>query len=256
VLTKSEYCFCGLALGEFYHSLALDLAKNLEKEAPGIPFLVLTDEPKSFTEVDNVIAIEHHHKFGYRPYNDKVFVLEEALKRFVIAILVDVDTRIKGKIEEAVISPWTTGITATSRALIEHTKKYNPDDLSHLLKLAKKLNLDPDRVQWVGESLVIIRKDDGKEKEFLEMWKKLARYWDIHGLVAKDGSLIGLASASVGWDVSHNYWQDLKKSLEHFDVQRSRSPDNWYQSSKKAWNYRLRIFLTKLSTFLNPELLP
>ena len=150
MLTKSEYCFCGLALGEFYHSLALDMAKNLEKEAPSIPFVVLTDEPKSFTEVDNVIAIEHHHKFGYRPYNDKVFVLEEALKQFVVAILVDVDTHTKGKIEEAVIRPWTPGITAASRPLIEHTKKYNPDDLPHLFKLAKKLDLDLGRVQWVA----------------------------------------------------------------------------------------------------------
>jgi len=55
----NSYCFCGLALGKKYRSCAVNVARDLEKYHPGIQYLILTDEPRDFQDLSNVIAIKH-----------------------------------------------------------------------------------------------------------------------------------------------------------------------------------------------------
>ncbi|GBF80711.1 hypothetical protein [Aphanothece sacrum] len=235
-----DCCLCGLALGSPYRQLARTLSQDLAEKAPNLSFVVLTDNPREFGNLNNVIAIQHNHYFGYRPYNDKVFVLEAALERFSVAIQVDVDITLTENILEKINQPWPPGITAMSQNLLEHTQKNNIGDISSIEKLAQKLDLRLEEVRWVGEHMFIIKRDNGKEKEFFALWKKLAYYWDIHKLGAKDGTLIGLAGAKVGWQISFEHWQPLNQCLEHFDVHLQLK----YSKLKEfldRWSYRSRI---------------
>ena len=247
-----DCCFCSLALRAPYRKLALRLSEDLAERVPGVPFVVLTDAPKEFCGVDNVIAIRHTHHFGYRPYNDKVFVLEEALKRFSVAIQIDVDTRITQSISEKINKFCLPGIAGCSKGLLEHTKKNNPKDFEKIERIADKLGLRLEGVRWVGEHMFVLRRDNGKEKEFFAMWKKLARYWDIHKLGAKDGTLIGLAAASVGWNISSEHWQDLNACLEHLDIHRQQKPGEIKMFLDK-WNYRLRILGVRFFSLADRE---
>jgi hypothetical protein len=255
VNVMSDRCLSGLALGQYYRELALDLSRDLARTLPDFPLLLLTDGPETFAGAENVIPIRHRHHFGYRPYNDKVFAIEEALKRFSIVVQIDIDTRIVGDIREPLARDWLPGLTARTENLLEHTERYNPGDLSGLNTLAGKLGIDLARSRWVGEAMFVVREDRGREKAFVQTWKKLARYWDIHRLSAKDGTLIGLSAASVGWDIADSHRRDLDECLDHFDAHK-RTVDTNYGLFKKKWDYRSRIWRTKLSSLLQPDLLP
>jgi hypothetical protein len=73
----------------------------------------------------------------------------------------------------------------------------------------------------------------------------LAHYWDIHKLGAKDGTLIGLAAASVGWQVSEEYWHELNESLVHMDIHRQLK-DSSSSQLKKQWLYRLKVLRSRM----------
>jgi hypothetical protein len=247
-----DCCFCSLALGATYRGLALKLSQDIAQKAPGISLIILTDNPKDFVGIDRVIAIHHKHCFGYRPYNDKVFVLEAALQRFSVAIQIDVDIEFTQNILKKITQPWSEGITGRSESLLTHTDKNNSRDLPHIKKLARKLDLCLEDVTWIGEHMFVVRRDNGREKIFLSLWKKLAFYWDIHKLGAKDGTLIGLAAAKAGWNVSLEYWQELNSCLAHFDVhhqiQYGRKKNEW-----DKWSYRVRRMRAQLLALREPD---
>jgi hypothetical protein len=239
-----EYCFSALALGAAYRKLAVNLATNLKDKAPGVNLILATDAPQELEGISNIIAIRHSHRFGYLPYNDKVFALEEALKRYPIAIQTDVDLTFTTDISAQLEVSWLPGITARSEPLLAHTERYNSADLNRIKKLAQKLDIAIEKAFWVGEHLFVVRADGEKEKEFLNTWKKLAGYWDIHKLGAKDGTPIGLAAASVGWSIQDNYWQELDNRLVHLDFHRQLRESEW-SLQRRQWDYRLRILRSR-----------
>lgn len=246
----SEYCFSALALGAAYRKLAVDLAANLRDKAPGINLVLATDAPHELEGIPNIIAIRHKHRFGYRPYNDKLFALEEALKHYPIVIQADVDLTFTTDISLQLQAPWLPGITARSEPLFLHTEKYNGNDLNHLPKLAQKFNFPLEETCWVGEHLFVIRADGGKAQEFINCWKKLAIYWDVHKLSSGDGTPIGIAAASVGWSVQDTYWRELDNCLIHTDFHHQVRESSW-SLSQRRWYYRFRILRSRVDALLN-----
>src|SRR5690349_3553463 len=100
----SNLCFCTLAVHEQYRRRA----RLLCADAPTVPWIVLTDEPADFCDLD-VRAIRHDpvgpmaidfltslpptgNGRGRPAYHDKRFVLQTALQHFDTAIFVDADT--------------------------------------------------------------------------------------------------------------------------------------------------------------------
>lgn len=59
---------------------------------------MLTDHPAIFKGLDNVQAF-HHRKKSVLGYNDKLCVMNEALRRFSTAVFIDADTRILGPVK-------------------------------------------------------------------------------------------------------------------------------------------------------------
>ncbi len=248
----SDCCFSAVALGAPYRKLAVELSKTLTTQAPGVKLFLATDAPQDFDGIKNIVAIPHRHRFGYRPYNDKLFALEAALQQYPIAIQTDVDSTFVSDIQPKLAVPWQPGVTGRSESLLSHTQNYNQGDLPHVQQLAQKLNVSLEQAQYVGEHMFVVRADGGKEKDFINCWKELAHYWDINKLGAKDGTLIGMSAGYVGWTVRDTYWRDLDQCLKHIDVHRQIKETNWHRS-KRQWMYRLRILRSRLHALKNPD---
>ena len=101
--------------------------------------------------------------------------------------------------------------------------------------LASKLNISLDGANWIGESLYIITKDDGKEKEFLKAWDIIAKYMELHGFHGGDGNAMGLAAAKVNLNINLNQepYISLRKITKHQDASYIK------KSFLEKWNLRI-----------------
>lgn len=196
--SNRDFCFCTLALGKNYRALALELAKDIEKYSPSTIFLILTDRPDDFKNIDNVVAFKHQPE-SIKFYHDKRFVIEKAMLFFNTCIFLDADMRILEPIPNNI--EWLPGITArTGSNIIKHNQRKN-ENLKTIDKVAKKLDLDLDRVKFVHEFLFVVKRDRGKELEFLKQWETIGRYFELKGIYAGEGNAIGLAAAKANFPV-------------------------------------------------------
>ena len=236
---KENFCFCTLALGAKYRKLAINLAVDLERYGKGIQLVVGTDNIQNFQAQKNIILIRIERRSILHCYNDKRIILEKSLSLFNSAIYIDADTQIIQSIPNQIDFP--AGIVGCYRDFTTHVNKYRPQDLGKLQNLAHKLNISLQNVNWIGEALFIVTRDNGKEQEFLTLWQKMALYLELRGMHAGEGNIMGLAAAKVGWQVSKNEWNILKDSVKHLEASRdSRKSRLWQQLTRRiGYHYRL-----------------
>ncbi len=201
-----EFCFCTLALGQSYRSLASLLAKDLEQHSPGTFLVVLTDKPQDFRTQANVLAFFHRQQSVY-PYHDKRFVIAKALSLSNSCIFVDADMRILSSVPQSL--EFLQGLKG--RVCIGMSKHYeramngtgSPKlcrEFKVVDKAIQKLGLDlkDKNLRFVFEYLFSVTRDSGRELEFLKQWEALAHYFELNGIHDGEGSVIGLAAAKAG----------------------------------------------------------
>lgn len=247
----ANFCFCTLALRKKYQQLTKTLAEDLQKYAPLTKIVVGTDAPQYFDNVPNVIAFKHNQKSILHCYNDKRFVLAESLKLFPTAIFIDADTRLIESLPDNL--DFSTGIVGCNQSLVEHNKKYRPRDFPNLIKVSEKLGISSEGVKWIGESLFIVTRDEGKEQEFLEWWGKIALYLEMKGMHSGEGSIMGIAAAKVGWTVdTSEAWLILKNKTNHLDASyQSPVKKDFWQPIQKRLGYHYRLNLARLNALKN-----
>jgi len=205
---EPEFCFCSLALGQKYRSLALLLAKDIEKYSPHTSFIVLTDHPSDFNQQSNVRAFKHRQQ-GVLCYHDKRFVIAKALSMFNSCIFIDADMRILAPVPQDMEWVRIPGLTARVCEFMpeRYAKVFDRTanvKLCREFKVTEKatekfnLELENDQVKFVYEFLFAITKDSGKEIDFLNYWDVLARYFELNGIYDAEGNAIGLAAAKAG----------------------------------------------------------
>lgn len=237
--TNKRFCFCTLALGEKYRLLTKQLSQDLEQYAPGTLLVVGTENPNFFKSISNVYAFQLKQKGILHCYHDKRFVLEKALSQYSTAIAIDADTRIIDKVPTHI--EWMPGFTGCSRNILEHVKRRNPERLPTIEILANKLNLSLENVSWVGESLMIVSKDNGKETEFFQQWGKIGSYLELKGIHAGSGNAIGLAAAKIGWTIHEHGWQELQSVTKHLDAAYQKKSESLWNNLKRRWGYHYRL---------------
>lgn len=238
--THKSFCFCTLALGHRYRLMAKQLASDLETFSPETLLIIGTEQPQDFKNNPNTVAFEQHQTGILKCYHDKRFVLKKALETFNSAIFIDADTRIIGEIPN--FDDYEVGITAHHENLIAHTSRYSNQNLPIFQKLASKLDIELDNVEWVADSLFVITKDRGKEAAFFEAWELIANYLELHGIHSGVGRVLGLASQKIGWNISVNEaWKIINQNTQHFDASdQSVSSSSWKKLQKRlAYHYRL-----------------
>ncbi|NEP90615.1 MAG: hypothetical protein F6K18_29465 [Okeania sp. SIO2C2] len=244
---QNFFCFCTLALGQRYRDISKELAKDLEINAPGISLVIYTEKPDDFSSYKNVMAFQHYQQGILHCYNDKRFLCQKAISLFPVAIYIDADTRILESLPEDI--EWKAGLTGPQKNLVEHVSKYRASSLPILKKLADKLNISDDSFNnssWIGESLFIIVRDNGKEIEFLETWGKVSRYAELKGMHAGEGSLMGLAAAKVGWVINSEAWEKISGITQHWDASRSKSKVTSWDNLQKRMGYHYRLNKTRI----------
>lgn len=240
--TNTSFCFCGLALGKKYRECAIDVAKDLQKYHPGVTYLILTDRPKDFQDLPNILAIKHTQQSIMFPYHDRRFVFKEALSRFEMAIQIDTDIRLLKPLNFPDELTTLTGILGRTTNLKEHLKKYQPDNFPYYQKIAHKLDLVFEDVSYVGEFIFAVVRNNGKEMNFIEHWGTIAKYLELNKLHGADGPAIGLAAAKAGLPVIHSDWSsDIEKNfVEHLKFSSGKNKPN--KSFFEQLQFRLKYY--------------
>ncbi|MBK4729823.1 hypothetical protein JJD41_08085 [Oxynema sp. CENA135] len=242
-----NFCFSTLALGEKYRGLARELIGDLEKYCPAVSLYIYTDDPQSFSGKYGIkiFGFKHRKKGILHCYHDKRFVIEKALVDFATVIHIDADSRIVNPVEAIAFPP---GITGNHENLIEHVTRNNPQQLKYMQQLADKLDLDLEKVDWIGESAFVVRRDFGKEIEFVKTWGEIGTYLELHGIHSGSGNAIGLAAAKVGWQVNRDEnWQKLTQAIQNLDTSRKNSSPPLFENFKQRLDYYYRLNATRLT---------
>lgn len=218
-----DLCFCTLAFGNTYRSLAKELAKDLEQYAPEIPFILFTDKVSEFKAHKNVLAFSHRRR-GVLLYHERRFAIAKALSMADSCMYLDADVRICAPVPTTL--KWLPGLTARSctsmnkhiQGRITKTSSPRPEIIKVIelyKKMASKIDLDPEdeNIKFINEFLFVLTRDSGREIEFLDLWGRLALYAELHGMYKHPTYAMGLAAARVGLTVRH----DLMEGLDFFD---------------------------------------
>ncbi|MBP0016862.1 MAG: hypothetical protein J7647_04810 [Cyanobacteria bacterium SBLK] len=243
-MVNHNFCFSILALNLKYQLLAKELAEDIKKYSPETSVVIGTDNPDIFSDCRNVLAFKMEKRGILHCYHDKRFVIQEALKKFKIVIQIDADTRIDNPLPES-FEP-STGLAAIHvENSIEHTKKYNPERLKSLHKLAKKLSLDLETISYVGEALFAIVGEEEQTLEFIRYWDAIARYLELRGIHAGEGHAIGLAAAKVGLEIGKPSWlKNIHKAKRHLraaSASDSKPKNILWNNSIRRINYHYRL---------------
>lgn len=220
-------CFCTLAIHPPYRQRA----RRLLADAPGVPWVVLTDEPDDFEDLP-VRAIRHAPTGpmasdfltrlpptgNARPaYHDKRFVLQAALEEFDSAIFMDADTRITSVPDLPHFRPGLAVVEELQTTIADHLTRWGQARLPAFEQLAVHLTGDPNTLKsarWVQESLIVITKD-GNESRFFEAWARAADFLHAREVFTGEGGVIGLAAAYAGWTVDYKRLGRLAAVTHH-----------------------------------------
>ncbi|MCE5307558.1 MAG: hypothetical protein LLG20_07935 [Acidobacteriales bacterium] len=200
-VNSKSYCFCTLALGAPYGRLAVQLASDLAGYSPHAQLLVLTDQCSLFTHSHNVLAIPHRQR-SVAAYNDKLCVVNKALKLFRTCIFLDADTRILApvRLTDDVFEPGVKGravfswqdLKDTGEADAERAKR-RKNRMMSLLRNKLQLSQPDSELVCVLESLFSVTHCT-QLSAFLSCWNQLALYCEEHRMFAYEGVTIGAAA--------------------------------------------------------------
>jgi hypothetical protein len=222
-------CFCTLAI----HAPYRERARLLLRDAPGVEWIVFTDEPEEFADL-RVRAIRHEpagpmaidfltrlpkrgNGKGRPAYHDKRFVLEAALREFDTAIFVDADSRIRSIPRLQAFRPGIAVVREVQASIAEHLSRWGPDRLPAFEELAVQLTGDVESLKtarWCSEALFAVTRD-GNESKFMDAWSRSAEFLEGRGMFTGEGGVIGLAAMCAGWTVDYDTLSKLASRTRH-----------------------------------------
>ncbi len=216
---NKKFCFCTLAISQRYCLLARELAVSLEQYAPRKMLIVYTDLPNKFENCSNVLAFKHYQKGIHSCMNDKRFVIEKALSMFDAAIFLDADSKIVAPIDHNMtIQPGITipRINNILECKVNQRNKYRAEVTQ---EIADKLDINLKVTNLILGNIFSISKEEGKEIEFIKIWDKIGRYFELKNLHYAEENAMGLATAKVGLTVrSSKSLEELKKIRKHLYI--------------------------------------
>ena len=195
--TSQEFCFCTLAVGNRYRAHAQMLAEDIQNHMPSTILCVLTDRPEQFARFPHVMAFKHELQ-SVKGYHDKRFVLKKALSLFESCMFLDSDVRVLGPAVEEL--NWSPGITARAGSSLATRIQIitNQNELNVIKEAAQKLNVDVQQAQWLHEFMFVMKRQNGLEADFFELWQTISYFFELQGIYDGEGYAMGLAAARIG----------------------------------------------------------
>ena len=205
----------------------------LFEDAPGVTWIVLTDEPEEFAglaarairhvpagpmAIDFLTRLPPTGNGRGRPaYHDKRFALEAALKDHETAIFVDADTRFRSLPKLPFFRPGIAVVKEVDASIDEHLSRWGSDRRPAFEQLAVHLTGDVEtlkRARWCNEALFAITKD-GNEDKFFDAWARSAEFLHSKEVFTGEGGVIGLAALCAGWTVNYKTIGKLAAYTRH-----------------------------------------
>ena len=222
-------CFCTLAIHPPYRRRA----QQLVADVPGMPWIVLTDEPNDFVDLPvrairhvptGPMAIDFQTKIlstgggrGAPAYHDKRFALQTALNEFDTAIFIDADTRIKSLPRLPRFLPGIAVDRALRSSIADHLSRWGQMRKPGFEQLAAELTGDANTInsaRWCSEALFAVTRD-GNESKFFAAWERGAKFLQDRDIFTGEGGVIGLAAAYAGWTVNYSTLVKLVAATKH-----------------------------------------
>lgn len=221
----APFCFCTLAVGQRYRTHARILASDLQHYAPQVPFVVLTDRPQDFAQFAQAKSFRHRIQ-SVKGYHDKRFVLAKALALFDTCIFLDADVRILGPLPENMT--WLPGLTArTGCNILKHNSSSNQRKaLIVIQKTAQLLDIDLSKTCWFHEFMFVVKRQEGAELDFLQLWQPISYFFELQGLYAGEGNVMALAAACSGLTLRiepEDRFPFFKDNIERVRIQAGKS---------------------------------
>lgn len=219
---KQNYIISTIAVGENANKNALKLCCDLNYFKQKI--LVVTDKKELYNQLPNVIISEYPNKRF--TYNDKIICFEEGFKIEDCVVYIDSDSRIFYKdykncysnflriVEPGFHPSWDWG-----KLIRKDSGFFESTDISVrakgygelALKTAKELDIPIENAYHYQEGIIIICKDEGREKTLLDTWKSLSSVLDDFEIKNNsqriglgEGNLVGLSVAKSGIKINNN----------------------------------------------------
>lgn len=219
---KQNYIISTIAVGENANKNALKLCCDLNYFKQKI--LVVTDKKELYDQLPNVIISEYPNKRF--TYNDKIICFEEGFKIEDCVVYIDSDSRIFYKdykncysnflriVEPGFHPSWDWG-----KLIRKDSGFFESTDISVrakgygelALKTAKELDIPIENAYHYQEGIIIICKDEGREKTLLDTWKSLSSVLDDFEIKNNsqriglgEGNLVGLSVAKSGIKINNN----------------------------------------------------
>lgn len=195
--TSEKFCFCTLAVGDRYRAHVKMLAQDIQTHMPSTTLCILSDQPEQFKDFPHVLVFKHHLQ-SVKGYHDKRFVLEKALSLFESCMFLDSDVRLLGPLVEEM--NWSPGITARAGTdLVKHIQNIkNPKKIEVIKAAGQKLNIDLQQVKWLHEFMFVMKRQNGLEGEFFELWQTISYFFEMQEIYHGEGYAMGLAAARIG----------------------------------------------------------
>lgn len=237
----ADFCFATLALGKPYRDMALLLAGDLEKYAPGKLLVVATDAPGDFSACANVKAYPHQRTGLFRCINDKRFAIEHALAGHAdTAVFLDADTRITKNLPREI--DFNSKISAIwTPDFAEHTAKWMlPKASQGVLDACRSMGVDPASILFVWDNLFAVSRDSGRERIFIKVWGHLTQFFDFQGISVTDGYCMSIAAAVAGWIPSERGMKVFEEAREHAEASvapRGSAPQRLFASLAMKWRW-------------------
>lgn len=213
---KQNYIISTIAVGDDSNEKALKLCYDLNYFKQDL--LIVTNKKQLFENVPNAIVVEYpQKKFSY---NDKTICFEEGFKLKDCVVYIDSDSRIFYKnykncytnffrnIEPGFHPSWIWGkITRSDGGFFNDSDVFQRTigygDLA--LRTCEELQIPIEDSLHYQEGIIIISKDNGKEKILIDTWKKLSSILDDYEIKHNspkigrgEGNIIGLSVSKSG----------------------------------------------------------
>lgn len=224
---KKNYIIGICAVSKNYYRNAKRLIVDIS-DSINVDFLILTDAPSEFSNFDNVRVIQYNSSIFN--YQDKLIIFEEGFKTHDSVLLVDADhiflkTNYKQVLERFDTKNLEAGLYAREVFGPMHysaVDEFFRGNLSRLpygkecLNFCEENNLDTKGCLFVHESFFLIKKNN-KIDIFLDTWKKLKQFWDIHDPTGYgEGFAIGIAAKTSDLKINATFLDELGKVFNHF----------------------------------------
>ncbi|WP_333099588.1 hypothetical protein [Microcoleus sp. Pol12A6] len=173
------------------------LAEDIQTHMPSTTLCILSDQPEQFKNFPHVLVFKHHLQ-SVKGYHDKRFVLEKALSLFESCMFLDSDVRLLGPLVEEM--NWSPGITARAGTdLVKRIQNIkNPKEIEVIKAAGQKLNIDIQQVKWLHEFMFVMKRQNGLEGEFFELWQTISYFFEMQEIYHGEGYAMGLAAARIG----------------------------------------------------------